>query len=435
MGDPLVAAMPGDSLAGAATESASADEPLVIADPGVGALMDRELERQRTTLSLIASESPAPAVVHTALGSIFDDKTGEGYPGARYHRGCEVADELEQLAIDRAKALFGADHANVQAHSGVNANLAVYQAVLKPGDRVVSMDLAHGGHLSHGAAASITGRMFDFRHYGVRRDNETIDLDEVRRVALVHRPSLIVAGGSSYPRLIDYAAFRAIADEVSALLLVDMAHIAGLVAAGIVPSPVPHADFVTFTTYKTMLGPHGGIALCRAPHARALDRAIFPGTQGAPAMSQTAAKAVCLGIAATGAFREVQGRIVANAAAFASELGDRGYRLVAGGTDTHMVLVDLRSRGLTGDRAEVALEAVGILVNRNPIPFDPESVRVTSGIRLGATTIAVRGMSPPEAESVASLVDESLAAIGDETVLRRVRGAVAELCRRFPLHS
>jgi glycine hydroxymethyltransferase len=410
-------------------------ESLAVADPAVGALVDRERERQRTTLSLIASESPAPTAVHAALGSVFDDKTGEGYPGSRYHRGCEIADELEQLAIHRAKALFGADHANVQVHSGVNANLAVYMAALKPGDRVVSMDLAHGGHLSHGAAASITGRMFDFRHYGVRQDTETIDLDEVRRVALEHRPRLIIAGGSSYPRLIDYSAFRAIADEVSALLLVDMAHIAGLVAAGIVPSPVPHADFVTFTTYKTMLGPHGGIVLCRAEHGRALDRAVFPGTQGAPAMSQTAAKAVCLGIAAGEPFREVQGRIVSSAAALAATLAERGYRLVAGGTDTHLLLVDLRNKGLTGDRAEVALEAVGILVNRNPIPFDPEPIRITSGIRLGTSTIAVRGMGPPEAEAIAVLVDESLGASGDDAGLARVREAVAELCRRSLLDA
>jgi glycine hydroxymethyltransferase len=346
-----------------------------------------------------------------------------------------VADELEQLAIDRAKTLFGADHANVQPHSGVNANLAVYQAVLKPGDRVVSMDLAHGGHLSHGAAASMTGRMFDVRHYGVRAETETIDLQDVRRIVLEHRPRLLIAGGSSYPRLIDYAALRAIADEASALLLIDMAHIAGLVAAGVVPSPVPHADFVTFTTYKTMLGPHGGIVLCRAEHARALDRAVFPGTQGAPAMSQTAAKAVCLGIAASEPFRVVQRRIVADAAGLAAGLLGRGFRLVAGGTDTHMVLLDLRGRGLTGDRAEVALEAAGILVNRNAIPFDPQPVRVTSGIRLGTTTLAVRGMGPAEAETIAGLIDETLGSIGDETVVARVRDAVVELCRRFPLEA
>jgi glycine hydroxymethyltransferase len=292
------------------------------------------------------------------------------------------------------------------------------------------MDLAHGGHLSHGATASITGRMFDFRHYGVRRDTETIDLEEVRRVALEHRPRLIVAGGSSYPRLIDYAAFRAIADEVSAPLLVDMSHIAGLVAAGVIPSPIPHADFVTFTTYKTMLGPHGGIVLCRAEHGRALDRAVFPGTQGAPAMSQTAAKAVCLGIAAGDWFREVQGRIVAIAAALGAALTEHGYRLVANGTDTHMLLVDLRDRGLTGDRAEVALEAAGILVNRNPIPFDPEPIRVTSGIRLGTTTMAVRGMGPSDAAEIATLIDESLR---DDVDLGRSLARVQEICRRSPL--
>ena len=289
-------------------------------DPEVAALVERERARQRATLNLIASENTAPAAVNEALGSIFGNKTAEGYPGRRYHRGTAVTDELETLAIERAKALFGADHANVQVHAGVNANLAVYQAVLRPGDRVIALDLDHGGHLSHGASASITSRILDVRHYGVRPDTEQIDLDDVRALALEHRPRMIVTGGSSYPRRIDYAGFRAVADEVGAVLLVDMAHIAGLVAADVLPSPVPHADFVTLTTYKTLNGPHGGIVLCRTEHARALDRAVFPGTQGAPSVSQIAAKAVALQLATTPAFREVQARTVRNAGVLAAAL-------------------------------------------------------------------------------------------------------------------
>jgi glycine hydroxymethyltransferase len=402
-------------------------------DPEVAALVERERARQRATLNLIASENTAPAAVNEALGSIFGNKTAEGYPGRRYHRGTAVADELETLAIERAKALFGADHANVQVHAGVNANLAVYQAVLRPGDRVIALDLDHGGHLSHGASASITSRILDVRHYGVRPDTEQIDLDDVRALALEHGPRMIVTGGSSYPRRIDHAGFRAIADEVGAVLLVDMAHIAGLVAAEVLPSPVPHADFVTFTTYKTLNGPHGGIVLCRAEHARALDRAVFPGTQGAPSVSQIAAKAVALQLATTPAFRETQARTVRNATVLAAALGDRGFRFVTGGTDTHMVLVDLRSKAMTGDIAEVRLEAAGLLVNRNVIPFDPASTKVTSGIRIGTPGVTVRGFGDAEMTTVADLIDRTLASAPGGPPDPEALATVARLCAAYPL--
>jgi glycine hydroxymethyltransferase len=403
---------------------------LAVDDPVVADLIERETARQRSTLDLIASEGPSPASVREALGSAFDDKTAEGYPGRRFHRGTAVADALERLAIERAMRLFGAEHANVQPHSGVNANLAVYQALVTPGDAVLGMRLAHGGHLSHGDPASITGRVYRFAHYSVRPDDERIDLDEVRDLARTHRPRLIVAGGSSYPRAIDYAAFRTIADEVGARLWVDMAHIAGLVAAGELPSPVPHADVVTCTTYKTLLGPHGGLILSTSEHAKAVDRAIFPGTQGAPAMSQIAAKAVCLELASREPFRETQRRTLRLAASLAQELATRGDRIVTGGTDTHMVLVDLRGRGVTGDVAEAALERVGILTNRNLIPFDPETPARTSGLRIGTPGAAVRGMDGSEAPELASLIDAALRPDADDAALRP---RLEMLLDRFPM--
>lgn len=397
-------------------------------DPEIARLVTAEAHRRATTIDLIASESEPSAPVLEALGSVFAAKTAEGYPGRRYHRGTEFADEVEQLAIDRAKALFDAGHANVQPSSGVNANLAVYRALLKPGDAVLALQLAHGGHLSHGDPASITGAVYRFEHYGVRADTETIDLDEVRDLARHHRPRLIVTGGSSYPRVIDYAGFAAIAAEVEAAFLVDMAHVAGLVAAGELPSPVPHADAVTFTTYKTMLGPHGGVILSKPELARKIDRAIFPGTQGAPDFGRIAAKAVCFGIAATDGFREVQRRIRANAAALAAALAARGDRIVSGGTDNHLVLVDLRARGLTGDVAEVALEAAGLLTNRNVIPFDPGTPDRPSGLRLGTTATAQRGIGPAQMAEIAALIDAALRA-NDPVSLRP---AAAALAARFP---
>jgi glycine hydroxymethyltransferase len=398
-------------------------------DPDVARLVAAEAGRRRRTIDLIASESEPSGPVLEALGSVFAAKTAEGYPGHRYHRGTEFADQVEQLAIDRAMALFGAGHANVQPSSGVNANLAVYRALLKPGETVLALQLAHGGHLSHGDPASITGAVYRFTHYGVRADSETIDLDEVRDLAHRHRPRLIVTGGSSYPRAIDYAAFAAIAAEVDARLLVDMAHVAGLVAAGELPSPVPHADVVTFTTYKTMLGPHGGVILSTAELARKVDRAVFPGTQGAPDFGRIAAKAVCFGMAATESFREVQRRVRVDGAALAGELAARGDRIVSGGTDNHLVLVDLRGRGLTGDVAEVVLEEAGIVANRNVIPFDPGTPDRPSGLRLGTTSAAQRGMGPAEMAEIASLIDEALRAPGHVASVRRRAEALAD---RFP---
>jgi glycine hydroxymethyltransferase len=396
-------------------------------DPSVAAIIAGERDRRARTIDLIASESEPSGPVLSALGSVLAAKTAEGYPGRRYHRGTQYADAVEQLAIDRAMALFGAGHANVQPSSGVNANLAVYRALLKPGDTVLALQLAHGGHLSHGDPASITGAVYRFVHYGVRTDTETIDLDQVRDLAREHHPKLIVTGGSSYPRAIDYAAFAVIAREVDARLLVDMAHVAGLVAAGELPSPVPHADAVTFTTYKTMLGPHGGVILSTAELARRIDRAIFPGTQGAPDFGRIAAKAVCFEIAAREPFRRTQRAIRENAGVLAAELAAVGDRLVSGGTDNHLVLIDLRTRGLTGDVAEVALEEAGILANRNVIPFDPGTPDRPSGLRLGTTSCAQRGMGPEQMREIAACIDEvlrapeSATAIGPrvETVARR----------------
>jgi glycine hydroxymethyltransferase len=410
---------------------------LAVVDPKVAEILVAEAERRRVTIDLIASESePVPAVLE-ALGSVFAAKTAEGYPGRRYHRGTIHADAVEQLAIDRATALFGADHANVQPSSGVNANLAVYRALLKPGDAVLALQLAHGGHLSHGDRASLTGAVYRFEHYGVRADTETIDLDEVRDLARRHRPKLLVTGGSSYPRAIDYAAFGEIAREVDARLLVDMAHVAGLVAAGELPSPVPHADVVTFTTYKTMLGPHGGVILATAELAKAIDRAIFPGTQGAPDFGHIAAKAVCLGAAAGEPFRATQRRIRACASTLAETLAGSGDRLVSGGTDTHMVLVDLRGRGMTGDVAEAVLEDAAILTNRNVIPFDPGTPDRPSGIRLGTTSCAQRGMGPAEMREIGAMLDAVLAVAGTgatdgDATVTAVRARVAGLARGFP---
>ena len=404
-------------------------------DPAVAALIEKERERQESTLNLIAAENTAPAAVLEALGSSFNNKTAEGYPGRRYHTGCRVTDELEQLAVERAKALFEAGHANVQPHSGVNANLAVYGAVLNPGDKILSMKLSHGGHLSHGDAASITGRIFQASHYGVDPKTERLDYDAIRGLALELRPRMLVAGASSYPRRIDYKALRAIADEVSAYLLVDMAHIAGLVAARVIPSPVPHAHFVTFTTYKTLMGPHGGVILCAADLAKKIDRSIFPGTQGTPTLSLVVAKAVCFRLAATPEFRAVQEGTLRTAALLAAELGATGCRPVSGGTDNHMVLADLRGKGLKGDTAEAALEAAGILCNRNVIPFDPESTLVTSGLRFGTPGISSRGMGTEEVKLIAGWIDRILSKPGDISTQKRVREMVSDLCRRFPLRD
>ncbi len=407
--------------------------PLAETDDVVAGLIAKEQERQQATLSLIASENTLPLSVLEAVGSVFNGKTAEGYPGHRFHTGCQVADDLEQLARERCRALFGAEHANVQPHSGVSANLAVYGAVLRPGDPVLAMKLSHGGHLSHGDAVSVTGHYYRFVHYGVAPQSELLDYDQIRQLALSHRPRLLIAGASSYPRLIDYQALRAIADEVSAYLLVDMAHIAGLVAAGAIPSPVPYADFVTFTTYKTMMGPHGGAILCRSAFARQVDRAVFPGTQGTPSLALVAGKAVCFKRATTAAFAAIQWATLANARTLCDGLAAHGYRPVSGGTDTHLVLIDLRPKGLRGNVCEAALEAVGILANRNLIPFDPESTQVTSGLRLGTASISVRGMGQAQVEQIASLIDRVLTS-REEGVREAARREVAELCHAFPIY-
>ncbi len=408
---------------------------LAQADPVVAELVACERRRQELSLDLIASENIAPQAVLAAVGSPFNNKTAEGYPGHRYHTGCSVADELEALAVSRARQLFGAGHANVQPHSGVNANLAVYAAMLAPGDRVLSMSLSHGGHLSHGDPASITGRVYRFDHYGVDPATEVLDYDAIRDLALECRPKMLVAGGSSYPRLMDYAALRSIADEVGALLLVDMAHIAGLVAAGAIPSPVPHADFVTFTTYKTLMGPHGGVVLCRSEHGRKIDRAMFPGVQGTPSLSLVAGKAVCFHLAATPGFAAVQRATVANARALCGELAGRGFRPVSGGTDTHMLLLDLRSVGVKGNVAEAALAEANVLANRNVIPYDPETVNVTSGLRLGTAAVSGRGMAEPEMRAIAVMIGKVLAAPEDTAVGAAVAEEATDLCRRFPLDA
>lgn len=402
-------------------------------DKEVLELIRREGRRQQMTLNMIAAENTARPSVLDALGSVFNNKTAEGYPGRRYHTGCQVTDELERLAAHRAKSLFEAEHANVQPHSGVNANLGVYQAVLQPGDMLLSMKLSHGGHLSHGDAASFTGRVYRSSHYGVRPDTEILDYDEIRHLAMKHRPRMIVAGASSYPRLFDYEAFRSIADEISAYFLVDMAHIAGLVAARVIPSPVPLADFVTFTTYKTMMGPHGGVILCKGAFANKIDRAVFPGTQGTPTFSLVAGKAVCFKLATTARFIEIQQATVRNARVLCGALKQRGFRPVSGGTENHLVLIDLRGKGLKGDAAEKALEEVGILTNRNVIPFDPESTRTTSGLRLGTAGITGRGMGESEVEKIVGLIDQVLTSPQDPVVREKAKEEVGSLCRRYPL--
>jgi len=397
-------------------------------------LIEKEKRRQQMTLCMIAAENTAPKPILEALGSYFNNKTAEGYPAHRYHTGCQVADELEQLAINRCKSIFGAGHANVQSHSGVNANLAVYSAVLQPGDTVISMKLSHGGHLSHGDPASITSRIYRFDHYGVNPNTELLDYDEIRKLALKRRPRMIVAGASSYPRLIDYVSLRTIAEEISAYLLVDMAHIAGLVAAQVIPSPVPHADFVTFTTYKTMMGPHGGVILSKKIFSGDIDHAVFPGTQGTPTLSLVAGKAVCFKLATTPEFIQIQKATLKNAQILADELRTRGYRLVTGGTDNHLVLIDLRSKALKGDVAERALEEVGILTNRNAIPYDSESTQTTSGLRMGTQAISARGLREEEMREISKLIDQTLSALGDESVKMEVLEKVHNICFRFPIY-
>ncbi|MDY6908044.1 MAG: serine hydroxymethyltransferase [Chloroflexota bacterium] len=408
-------------------------ESLRQSDPEVWQAIGREEERQGQNIELIAAENHTSRAVLEAQGSVLTDKYAEGYPGRRYYGGCRAVDPVEELALGRVRQLYGAEHANVQPHSGAQANMAAYFAVLEPGDRVLAMRLDHGGHLTHGSAVNFSGRLFAFTHYGVDRDTERIDYDEVERLALEHRPRLIVAGASAYPRTIDFERFRRIADAAGASLLVDMAHIAGLVAAGVHPSPVPHADIVSSTTHKTLRGTRGGFLLCRSGLAHRIDEAVFPGVQGGPLVHAIAAKAVTFAEAMRPQFADYQRAVLENAQVLAAELGQAGLRLVSGGTDNHLVLVDLGSTGITGRAAEQALEGVGIIVNRNTIPFESRPPQVASGIRLGTPAVTTRGFGPAEMKAVARLVVEVISAIGDEGRMARVRQEVAELCRRFPV--
>jgi len=405
------------------------------ADPQLADLVQRERKRQAETLGLIASENHASPAVLQAAGSALTDKYAEGYPGRRCYCGCEQVDQVEQLAVDRAKTLFGAEHANVQPHSGTSANLAVYLATLKPGMKIMAMDLTHGGHLSHGKDINLSGMIFKVVSYGVRRDTEMLDLDEIRDLAKKARPDMLIVGASAYPRKIDFEAFGRIADEVGSLLLADIAHIAGLVVGGVHPDPVPHCAFVTTTTHKTLRGPRGGIILCRKQYAKAIDRAVFPGIQGGPLMHIIAAKAVAFAEAAAPNFKDYAAAIVANAQALAEALAVKGWRIVSGGTDNHLLLIDLKSRDveLTAVAAADILAAGAIIANANPIPFDPPAISQWSGIRLGTPALTTRGMGPDEMRRIAGWIDRLLCCGGDETVITAVRREVQELSRRFPV--
>ncbi len=401
-------------------------------DPEVMKTIELELKRQQEHIELIASENFVSPQVMEAMGSYMTNKYAEGYPGKRYYGGCEFVDQVEDIARERLKKLFNAEHANVQPHSGSNANLGVYFAILKPGDKVLGMDLSQGGHLTHGSPVNISGTYYNFVSYGVDKETETIDYDKVREIALKEKPKLIVAGASAYPRIIDFKKFREIADEVGAYLMVDMAHIAGLVAAGLHPNPVPYADFVTTTTHKTLRGPRGGAILCKAEYAKQIDKAIFPGIQGGPLMHVIAGKAVCFGEALKDEFKSYQQQIINNAKVLAESLKEKGYRLVSGGTDNHLILIDVRSKGLTGKKAEQLLEAVNITTNKNTIPFDPEKPTVTSGIRIGTPAVTTRGMKEGEMKRIAELIDLALDENNDR---EEVKKAVLELCNQFPLYK
>ena len=402
-------------------------------DPEVCSAIEREMQRQSSEIELIASENFTSPAVLEATGSVMTNKYAEGYPARRYYDGCENVDRVEELAIARARELFHAEHANVQPHSGTQANMAVYFTILSPGDAILSMDLAHGGHLSMGSPVNFSGKLYKVFSYGVRRDTELIDYEDVERKAAHAKPKLIIAGASAYPRLIDYKRFAHIARGAGCLLMVDMAHVAGLVAAGCHPSPVPHADFVTTTTHKTLRGPRGGLILCRQKFAKELDKAVLPGMQGGPLMHVIAAKAVALREAQGEEFIAYQKRIIRNAAALAGELAAQGFRLVSGGTDNHLMLVDLTPQGITGKDAALALHAAGITVNKNMIPFDRQKPFVTSGIRLGTPAVTTRGMREEEMKLIAHMIARVVRDTGDERVIASVKGEVAALCATFAL--
>jgi glycine hydroxymethyltransferase len=411
------------------------NRPLREADPEVYEAICGETRRQAETLELIASENFTSEAVLEATGSVFTNKYAEGYPGRRYYGGCEFTDVVETLARERAKKLFGAEHANLQPHSGTQANIAVYETVLKEGDTVLGMNLSHGGHLSHGHPLNFSGKHYKIVPYGVRRDTETIDYDEVEKLALEHKPKLLVAGASAYPRIIDFERMAAIAQKAGCLFMMDMAHIAGLVAAGVHPTPVPHAQFVTTTTHKTLRGPRAGLILCREQFAKDLDRVVFPGQQGGPLVHVIAAKAVCLKEAMEPAFKSYAEQVVTNARKLAETVAARGFRIVSGGTDTHLMLVDVYKRGIMGREAESWLEKAGITVNKNAIPFDELPPLKAGGIRIGTPALTTRGMKEAEMESIGRWIADVLEQKGEDGVVKRVRGQVGELAARFPLYS
>ncbi len=410
------------------------DRSLTDVDPEIADAIKLETERQNDTLELIASENHVSKAVLTAMGSVFTNKYAEGYPGKRYYGGCGPTDIVESIAINRAKELFGADHANVQPHSGSQANMAVYFAMLKPGDTIMGMDLAHGGHLTHGHPLSYSGRDFKVIAYHVRKEDERIDYDEMQQLATGSKPRMIICGASAYSRVIDFKRIREIADSVGALMMADIAHIAGLVVTGNHPSPVPYADFVTTTTHKTLRGPRAGLVLCKEQYAKDLDRALFPGIQGGPLVHIIAAKAVAFKEAATPAFREYQTQVVKNASALADEVAATGFRVVSGGTDNHMFLTDVFSRGITGKDGQNMLEAANITVNKNTIPFDQNKPMVASGVRIGAPAVTTRGLREPEMKLIAGFIARVLDSRGDAEVTQQVKREVKELCNRFSIY-
>ncbi|MBC2704472.1 serine hydroxymethyltransferase [Desulfobacula sp.] len=403
-------------------------------DPELAKLVINEESRLETTLNLIAAENHSPQSILEIMGSVFNTKTIEGYPGKRFHSGCIHVDKVENLAITRGKSLFGAEYINVQPHSGTSANLAVYFSVLKTGDRVLSMSLPHGGHLSHGHKASITSKCFDFSHYKVNSETEMIDYDRVREMALSVKPRMIVAGASSYPRLIDYEKMSQIAGEVSAFLLADMAHLAGLVAAKVIPSPVPHCDFVTFTCYKTMMGGRGGVILCKETFGKKIDKAVFPGCQGTSAVNLIAAKALIFKLAREEKFVSIQKKTIQNARIMAEALMEKDYHIISGGTDNHQVLIDLTSRSISGKSAEDCLESAGIILNRNVVPKDETTLGKVSGIRLGSGAVSARGMGEPQIRKIVELMDMAMMNPAKKAVVKEVRNRVLKLCREFPVN-
>ena len=404
-------------------------------DPEVYEAISKEIERQEYKLELIASENLVSERVLEAQGSLLTNKYAEGYPGKRYYGGCEYVDIVENLAIERAKELFGAEHVNVQPHSGSQANMGVYFAVLQPGDTILGMNLAHGGHLTHGSPVNFSGKLYNVASYGVSKDTEQIDYDELESLAVEHKPKLIVVGASAYPRIIDFKRFRAIADKVGAYVMVDIAHIAGLVATGLHPNPVPYAEFVTTTTHKTLRGPRGGMIMCQERFAKDINSRIFPGIQGGPLMHVIAAKAVAFKEALSPDFKVYQQQVVNNASHLAGALADKGYRIVSGGTDNHLMLVDLRNKDLTGKVAEEALDRAGITTNKNGIPFDTQSPFITSGIRIGTPAVTTRGMKEPEMEAIAGFIHRVLSDVENESIQQSVKSEVKELCQKFPIYQ